>query len=556
MTQRKIDYYTNFTPNTWKIDILFEELGIKPDTVKEINIFKDEQFQPEFLKISPNNKIPAVLVTEGEKEFPIFETGAILMYFAEKEKKLIPKDDFGRYETIKWLIWQVAGFGPMLGQANHFNSFAKEKIPYAMDRYTKEGERLLKVLDTQLEGKKYVIGDEHTIADISIWPWLITAPIFAKLDISKYENILRWRKTLEEKSSYKNILEQVEKRFPSIRIVGIYFNEFLKRHGLKIISKTVYGMFVCTERSCPNNYHLREWPFVITRTSSLRTGFNVTNDNTCISCGMPSANFPCSTSHYNSLCMGSKALRLQTDPIIPCDAAFFALFVPLGIVLTIFIVIGLPLLGFYAIMHTTERELKEIDFKSNKGIEFDTNVPDKSLGNKMMNMIGLGSKIEDDSFPKSEGISSIKKVLNFFKFILGLNYSQKKWRLAMVASSSGINGIFDAYNFWFRYWGIWKFIDKFLLAIIVLFFFPFGAIASGIGLSLSLIIHLITIMLTILFRPYNALLSNILSIFYSICLILSIIYIFVSSIISLLVEVSIFVLVVISVLLVLVSSQV
>eukprot|EP01080_Neovahlkampfia_damariscottae_P012861 gene12861-7206_t len=212
---RKIDLYTSFTPNTWKIDILFEELGIKPDTVNQVNIFNGEQFKPEFLKISPNNKVPAVVVTEGDKELVLFETAAIMMYFAEKEKKLIPQDDFGKYETLKWLIWQVAGFGPMLGQANHFNSFAKEKIPYAIERYTKEGERLLKVLDTQLEGKKYVIGDEYTIADISIWPWLVGAIKFGKFDVSKYNNIVKWQNSLEERSVYKNILDKLEKKFPS-----------------------------------------------------------------------------------------------------------------------------------------------------------------------------------------------------------------------------------------------------------------------------------------------------------------------------------------------------
>eukprot|EP01080_Neovahlkampfia_damariscottae_P013231 gene13231-10311_t len=238
-------------------------------------------------------------------------------------------------------------------------------------------------------------------------------------------------------------------------------------------------------------------------------------------------------------------------------------------VLTIFVVIGLPMLGCYAITHATyylqqtkvqylmdteeyqkklkkfkkeyklnnevtNIEMKEIDFESKDEIEFETNISDKSLGNRIMNLIGLGSKIRDnDSNSKLKNESKLKKFFNFIIFISGFKYSQKKWRLAMVASSSGINGIFDAYNFWFRYWGIWKFIEKFLLAIVVLFFFPFGSISSGIGLGISLIIHSITITLTIIFRPYNAMVSNILSIFCSICLILSTLYIFISSIIPL-----------------------
>ena len=215
MTARKIAYYTGFTPNTWKIDILFHELGIKPDSTTNIDIFKGEQFKPEFLKVSPNNKIPAVLITKEEKkELPIFETGAIMLYFADEQKKLIPQDEFGRYETLKWLFWQVAGFGPMLGQANHFNSFAKEKVPYAIERYTKEGERLLKVLDTQLETNTYIAGEEHTIADIATWPWVLSAAHFGKFDLSVYKNILRWQALLEKRESYISVTDEIKKKFP------------------------------------------------------------------------------------------------------------------------------------------------------------------------------------------------------------------------------------------------------------------------------------------------------------------------------------------------------
>jgi GSH-dependent disulfide-bond oxidoreductase len=212
MTDRTIHLFTNFTPNTWKLDLLFDELGIKVDKVTNIDIFKGEQFEPEFLKISPNNKIPAVLVKENDKEIPIFESGAIMLYFAEKEKKLLGSTEIDRIEALKWLFWQVGGFGPMLGQANHFVKFTKEKHPYSIERYTKEGERLFKVLDTQLEGKKYVIGDELTIADLAIWPWVLSVK-WNEIDISKFENVKKWKSTLEERDSFKSVLDKIKEKF-------------------------------------------------------------------------------------------------------------------------------------------------------------------------------------------------------------------------------------------------------------------------------------------------------------------------------------------------------
>ncbi|MBX3548001.1 MAG: glutathione S-transferase N-terminal domain-containing protein [Xanthobacteraceae bacterium] len=182
-----IDLYSWTTPNGRKVSIALEEMGL-PYTVHAINIGKDEQFAPDFLKISPNNRIPAIV--DREKNFSLFESGAILMYLAEKTGKLMPKDTEGRYRVIEWLMWQMGGVGPMLGQAHHFLKYNVGKAPYAEERYGKEARRLYKVLNTRLEGRDYVAGD-YSIADIAIWPW-ISRFEWQQIDLNGYPNVKRW----------------------------------------------------------------------------------------------------------------------------------------------------------------------------------------------------------------------------------------------------------------------------------------------------------------------------------------------------------------------------
>jgi GST-like protein len=166
-----IELYTWGTPNGRKASIALEELGLDY-AVHAINITQDQQFGPDFLKISPNNKIPAIVDPDGPDGKPIalFESGAILIYLAEKTGKLIPKDARTRYTALQWLMWQMGGFGPMLGQAHHFRRFAKEQVPYAIDRYTNETRRLYGVLDKRLNEVEYLAGD-YSVADIATFPW-------------------------------------------------------------------------------------------------------------------------------------------------------------------------------------------------------------------------------------------------------------------------------------------------------------------------------------------------------------------------------------------------
>ena len=186
-----IDVYTWPTPNGHKVHIMLEELGLKY-TVHGINIRVGDQFQPEFLKVSPNNRIPAIVDSEGPggKPISVFETGAILIYLGEKTGKLLPKDGPVRYDIMQWLMWQMGGVGPMMGQANHFRRYSKEKIAYAVDRYTNEANRLTNVLDKRLEAAAYVAGD-YSIADIAIFPWYRGADQRG-VNIDEYPNVKRW----------------------------------------------------------------------------------------------------------------------------------------------------------------------------------------------------------------------------------------------------------------------------------------------------------------------------------------------------------------------------
>jgi GST-like protein len=168
-----IDLYSWATPNGHKIHIMLEECGL-PYTVHAVDIGKGDQFDAEFLRISPNNKIPAMVDHEGPggKDFSLFESGAMLVYLAEKTGRFIPHNIAERYIMLQWLMFQMGGVGPMLGQAHHFRIYAPEKIPYAIDRYTKEAGRLYGVIDKQLSQTKYLAGNDYTIADMATFPWL------------------------------------------------------------------------------------------------------------------------------------------------------------------------------------------------------------------------------------------------------------------------------------------------------------------------------------------------------------------------------------------------
>jgi GST-like protein len=186
-TNTVIDLYTWTTPNGRKASIALEEMGL-PYTVHAVDIGKDEQFKPEFLKISPNNRIPAIV--DRDNGLSLMESGAILIYLADKCGKLLPKSGEARYRTIEWLMWQMGGPGPMFGQVHHFTKYNPGKAPYAEERYLKEAHRLYGVLDRRLADHEYV-ADDYSIADIAIWPW-VSRYEWQTVDLNKYPNVKRW----------------------------------------------------------------------------------------------------------------------------------------------------------------------------------------------------------------------------------------------------------------------------------------------------------------------------------------------------------------------------
>jgi|SRR5689334_4042156 len=186
-----IDAYSWPTPNGHKIHIMLEETGL-PYKVHGIDIGTGAQFEPAFLKISPNNKIPAIVDSDGPggKPISIFESGAILIYLAEKTGKFMPKEARARYQVLEWLMFQMGSIGPMFGQANHFRAYAPEKIPYAIDRYTNEAKRLYGVMDRRLKDHDYIAGD-YSIADMAIFPWMRYGDRRG-VDVSEFPNVVRW----------------------------------------------------------------------------------------------------------------------------------------------------------------------------------------------------------------------------------------------------------------------------------------------------------------------------------------------------------------------------
>jgi GST-like protein len=188
-----IEVWTWPTPNGHKVHIALEELGL-PYKVIPIDIGKGDQFKPEFLAITPNHRIPAIVDPDGPdgKPFTLFESAAIMLYLSEKcGGALIPKDPVGKYRCLEWMMFQMGGVGPMFGQYNHFASYAPEKIPYAIERYTNEVTRLHRVLDKRLSEAEWLAGTEYSMADIIMFPW-IRNPDRRGIDLSAYPNVKRW----------------------------------------------------------------------------------------------------------------------------------------------------------------------------------------------------------------------------------------------------------------------------------------------------------------------------------------------------------------------------
>jgi GST-like protein len=209
-----IDLYYWTTPNGHKITIFLEETGL-PYSIKPVNIGKGEQFAPEFLKVSPNNRIPAIVDLEpgdGKGPLSIFESGAILEYLADKTGKFLPRDVRGRAEVMQWLFWQMGGLGPMLGQNHHFRGYAAEKITYAIERYTKETERLYGILDERLADRKFIAGD-YSIADMACYPWIVLHERQGQ-DLNDFPDLKRWFETIQKRDSVKRAYEAARKVNP------------------------------------------------------------------------------------------------------------------------------------------------------------------------------------------------------------------------------------------------------------------------------------------------------------------------------------------------------
>ncbi|MEM6449200.1 MAG: glutathione S-transferase N-terminal domain-containing protein [Cyanobacteria bacterium P01_D01_bin.105] len=197
-----IDLYYWTTPNGHKISIFLEEAELAY-SIKPINIGKGDQFAPDFLKISPNNRIPAIV--DNDESISVFESGAILQYLADKTGKFLPIQGVARYEVLQWLNWQMGGLGPILGQNHHFSRYAPEKIPYAIERYVKETARLYGVLNKQLEGREYIVGD-YSIADMACYPWIV--PYAAQgQDLNDFPNLKRWFERVQARPAVQKAYE-------------------------------------------------------------------------------------------------------------------------------------------------------------------------------------------------------------------------------------------------------------------------------------------------------------------------------------------------------------
>jgi GST-like protein len=206
-----IDLYSWATPNGHKAHIMLEETGL-PFRLHKVDIGKGEQFRPEFLAINPNSKIPAIVDQDGPggKPLTLFESGAILIYLAEKTGKFLPADKRRRYDVLQWLMFQMGSIGPMYGQAWHFRSVAPERIPYAVDRYTNEVTRLLRVMEQRLKESAYLGDKEFSIADIAAWPWVKGSEKYGQ-DMRDFPNVTRWIGTIAERPAVQRGLNALLK---------------------------------------------------------------------------------------------------------------------------------------------------------------------------------------------------------------------------------------------------------------------------------------------------------------------------------------------------------
>ena len=210
-----IDLHYWTTPNGHKVSLFLEEAGL-PYKIFPVNIGQNDQFKPEFLKIAPNNRIPAIVdhqPADGGAPLSLFESGANLLYLAEKTGKFIPQDLRGRQVALQWLFWQMGGLGPMAGQNHHFNRFAKEKIPYAIKRYVDETARLYGVLNKQLDGRDFVAGSEYSIADMAIYPWIVSHT-FQEQNLDDFPHIKRWFETVAKRPATQRAYALVDKVNP------------------------------------------------------------------------------------------------------------------------------------------------------------------------------------------------------------------------------------------------------------------------------------------------------------------------------------------------------
>jgi GSH-dependent disulfide-bond oxidoreductase len=199
-----IELYYWPTPNGHKITLFLEETGL-PYTIEPVNIGKGEQFEPAFLKISPNNRMPAIVDTapkDGGEPISVFESGAILQYLAEKAGRFLPTDVRGRATVMEWLFWQVGGLGPMLGQNHHFNRYAPEKIPYAIERYERETRRLYGVLDKHLDGREFIAGKDYSIADMAAYPWTVSHES-QNINLDDFPQVKRWFAHIRDRAATK-----------------------------------------------------------------------------------------------------------------------------------------------------------------------------------------------------------------------------------------------------------------------------------------------------------------------------------------------------------------
>jgi GST-like protein len=210
-----IDLYSWTTPNGRKVHIMLEECGLEFES-HPIDLRAGDQFKPEFLAVSPNNRIPAIVDNDGPEGRPmsLFESGAILFYLAEKTGKFLPEMGEGRHRVMEWLMWQMGGVGPMFGQANHFNVYARERvelprIEYGIERYTNEANRLMRVMDKRLGEDEYIAGPDYSIADMAIWPWCIN-PQRRGIEADDYPNFKRWFAAIEERPAVTRGMQVLE----------------------------------------------------------------------------------------------------------------------------------------------------------------------------------------------------------------------------------------------------------------------------------------------------------------------------------------------------------